>query len=60
VHEPPLLDLGAPELVLGDVLTVEPGLYDPAVGGLRVEDMIVVTEGAPTNLNRLHEGLAWS
>ena len=60
VHEPPLLDIGAPELVRGDALTVEPGLYAPAVGGLRIEDMIVVPDDAPINLNALHEGLAWS
>lgn len=59
VHEPPLLDRGAPALVEGDALTVEPGLYDPAVGGLRIEDMVIVTDGAPLNLNTLHEGLTW-
>ncbi len=60
VHEPPLLDAGVGPLVQGDCLTVEPGLYDPAVGGLRIEDMVVVTEGAPLNLNTLHEGLDWT
>lgn len=60
VHEPPLLDKGAPELVKGDALTVEPGLYDPAVGGLRIEDMVIVTDDAPLNLNTLPEGLSWA
>ncbi|MBO6513510.1 MAG: aminopeptidase P family protein, partial [Phycisphaerales bacterium] len=32
VHEPPLIDVGGPELVLGDVLTIEPGLYCKAIG----------------------------
>ena len=59
VHEPPLLDFNAPELVLGDVLTVEPGLYSAAVGGIRIEDMVVVTETGCENFNRLPEGLTW-
>jgi len=59
VHEPPLLDLKGPELVLGDVITIEPGLYRKDLGGVRVEDMVVVTENGCENLNRLHEGLDW-
>ena len=59
VHEPPLLDEKGPELVLGDVVTVEPGLYRRDLGGVRVEDMVVVTEDGCENLNRLPEGLDW-
>jgi Xaa-Pro aminopeptidase len=59
VHEPPLLDLKGPELVEGDVVTIEPGLYRKDLGGVRVEDMVVVTEEGSENLNRLHEGLDW-
>ena len=32
VHEPPLLDFKGPELVRGDALTIEPGLYSNAIG----------------------------
>ena len=60
VHEPPLLAIGGPELLVGDVVTVEPGLYCKAVGGVRLEDMVVVTEHGHTNLNKLYEGLDWS
>lgn len=60
VHEPPLLDTDGPELVEGDVLTVEPGLYSKAVGGVRVEDMVVVTAGGCENLNHLPVGLTWA
>jgi len=59
VHEPPLLDIGGPALVAGDALTIEPGLYCRAVGGLRVEDMVIVTNDGCTNLNTLPEGLDW-
>jgi len=59
VHEPPLLDLKGPELVRGDVITIEPGLYRKDLGGVRVEDMVVVTENGCENLNRLQEGLDW-
>jgi len=59
VHEPPLLDLKGPELVAGDVVTIEPGLYRKDLGGVRVEDMVVVTPEGCENLNRLHEGLDW-
>jgi Xaa-Pro aminopeptidase len=59
VHEPPLLTDKGPALVVGDALTVEPGLYCKAVGGIRVEDMVIVTTDGCMNLNRLPEGLTW-
>lgn len=61
LKEPPLLDLDGPELLEGDAITVEPGLYAPAIGGVRLEDMVIVRapgEGVE-NLNTLHEGLTW-
>lgn len=60
VHEPPLLDMKGPELVVGDALTIEPGLYCAAIGGIRIEDMVVVTETGCENLNTLPEELDWS
>lgn len=59
VHEPPLLDYKGPELLVGDALTVEPGLYCRAIGGVRLEDMLIVTESGCENLNTLPEGLDW-
>lgn len=59
VHEPPLLDKGGPALIVGDCLTIEPGLYCPAIGGIRVEDMVIVRKGGCDNLNTIHEGLTW-
>ncbi len=59
VHEPPLLDFKGPELVVGDVITIEPGLYRLDLGGIRVEDMVAVTEDGHENFNSLPEGLDW-
>ena len=59
VHEPPLLDFGGPPLVAGDCLTIEPGLYSRAIGGVRVEDMVIVEPDGARNLNQLPGGLDW-
>ena len=59
VHEPPLLDFKGPELLAGDVLTIEPGLYCKAIGAIRLEDMVIVREDGIENLNTLPEGLDW-
>jgi Xaa-Pro aminopeptidase len=51
VHEEPSLGLlGTYPLVAGDVVSVEPGLYRPGYGGLRLEDLVVVTEDGCENL----------
>jgi Xaa-Pro aminopeptidase len=44
-HEGPFLDHGDPTVIApGMVFTVEPGLYDPALGGFRHSDTIAVTD----------------
>ncbi|MFW5652498.1 MAG: M24 family metallopeptidase [Planctomycetota bacterium] len=60
-HEPPLLDALNPiPLVNGDALTIEPGLYCPRIGGLRIEDLVIVRDGGLDNLNTmLSEDLWW-
>jgi Xaa-Pro aminopeptidase len=50
IHEAPSLSTIDMDLVEGDVVTVEPGLYDPAVGGIRIEDLVVVTADGYRNL----------
>ena len=44
VHEEPWLSRYPDELVAGDVITLEPGLYRNGWGGCRLEDLVLVTE----------------
>jgi Xaa-Pro aminopeptidase len=44
VHEAPALSRTGHELVAGDVITLEPGLYRHGFGGVRLEDLVLVTD----------------
>jgi Xaa-Pro aminopeptidase len=51
VHEAPSLGRGGThELLAGDVVTLEPGLYRPGFGGCRLEDLVLVTDDGAENL----------
>src|SRR2546430_7311629 len=53
IHEAPGIGPGGTKpLIVGDVVTIEPGVYDPAIGGVRLEDMLVITEHGARNLTK--------
>jgi len=51
IHEPPRIGRAESKLLAGQVVTVEPGLYYPGVGAVRLEDLVVITAGGCRNLN---------
>lgn len=44
VHEAPSISLRPGRFQAGNVVTIEPGLYEPGVGGVRIEDVVEVTD----------------
>ena len=58
VHEAPRLGKTSDDVLeLRDVVTVEPGVYVPGEFGIRIEDLVVVTEDGHRNLSSLDKAL---
>jgi Xaa-Pro aminopeptidase len=58
VHEPPGLGLSGHEpFVAGDVVAIEPGLWDQRIGGVRFEDLLLVTDDGCETLTRFSYAL---
>ncbi|MDY0266140.1 MAG: Xaa-Pro peptidase family protein [Methanimicrococcus sp.] len=53
IHESPSVSDNPHVLEPGNVITIEPGLYYPGIGGIRIEDTIVITKDGCRNLNTL-------
>ena len=58
IHESPRAGPNSSDVLkAGHVITVEPGLYYPGVGGVRLEDVALVTRNTPRNLTRFEKVL---
>jgi Xaa-Pro aminopeptidase len=53
IHEPPSISARPSILRAGHVVTVEPGLYYLGLGGVRIEDVALVTRSGSRNLTRV-------
>jgi len=53
IHEPPSISRRPSRLRKGHVVTVEPGLYYLGLGGVRIEDVALVTGAGSSNLTRV-------
>lgn len=58
IHEWPNFKPGSPDVLpVNCVMTVEPGVYLPGWGGVRVEDMVVIKERGISNLTKAAKSL---
>lgn len=57
VHERPSIGEAGVVLEAGNVVTIEPGLYYPDLGGVRLEDLVVVRPDGCDNLTRFDKQL---
>lgn len=58
IHEPPRLSPKSKQILeIGDVVTVEPGIYLPEEFGVRIEDMAFITENGCENLTKSPKSL---
>jgi Xaa-Pro aminopeptidase len=58
IHEAPRVGASSTEILrTGHVVTVEPGLYYPEIGGVRLEDVALVMANDAKNLTRFEKAL---
>ncbi|MBP5448815.1 MAG: M24 family metallopeptidase [Spirochaetales bacterium] len=56
-HEYPYISRNGSILKAGQTVTVEPGLYYKGIGGVRIEDLVAVTDGAAENMTNYEKKL---
>ncbi len=58
VHEEPFINKKQEKkLKCGNIITIEPGVYIPKIGGIRIEDMLLITENGSKNLTSFEKTL---
>jgi Xaa-Pro aminopeptidase len=58
VHEPPFISPGSGEKIEnGMVFSVEPGIYFPGYGGVRIEDLVLIKNGKAILLTKSKRSL---
>ncbi|MDD3041484.1 MAG: Xaa-Pro peptidase family protein [Methanosarcinaceae archaeon] len=55
IHELPGVGDNGAVLEAGNIITIEPGLYYPKIGGIRLEDLVLVTKNGCENLTKLEK-----
>lgn len=61
VHESPRLSSQSGDVLeAGHVVTIEPGIYLPGIGGIRIEDVYAVTARGSKNLCTLPKDIGWA
>ena len=60
VHEGPTLSMRSEgDLAAGNVVSVEPGVYLPGRFGIRIEDLVAVTDGRRRRVHAADEGASY-
>ncbi|MBN2653658.1 MAG: aminopeptidase P family protein [Nitrospirae bacterium] len=58
VHEAPWITYSRPSRISnGMIFTIEPGIYLPGTGGVRIEDMVLINNGKPEVMTKLGKGI---
>jgi Xaa-Pro aminopeptidase len=58
IHEAPRVSATSDDILKpGQVVTIEPGLYYPGIGGVRLEDVALITRNRPRNLTKCEKVL---
>jgi len=61
IHQAPRIGFGSQEVLkVGDVVTIEPGLYYQNIGGIRIEDLLVITESGCENLTKFSRQFSYN